>query len=107
MKKVSLSERFAYIFDNTLSKGPLSLISWLAVLTAAMILIVALTVQVFRADPQMPFMAVLWTMLLQALAPNPVDANAYPLGFLAAMLVITLGGIFMVSVFIGILTTSI
>ncbi len=107
MKKISLSERFAYIFDNTLSKGPLSLISWLAALTAVMILIVALAVQILHADPQMPFAAVLWTMLLQALAPNPVDANAYPLGFLAAILVITLGGVFMVSVFIGILTTSI
>ena len=107
MRKVSFSERFAYIFDNALSKGPLGLISWLAVLTAALILIVALAVQLFHADPQMSFPAVVWTMLLQALAPNPVDVNAGPLGFLAAMLVITLGGIFMVSIFIGILTTSI
>ena len=107
MKKVSFTERFAYIFDNTLSKGPLSLISWLAGLSAVMILIVAFIVQLLHAAPEMPFPAVLWTMLLQALAPNPVDVNAGPLGFLAAMLVITLGGIFMVSVFIGILTTSI
>ena len=107
MKRVSFTERFAYIFDNMLSKGPLSLISWLAGLSAALILIVALFVQIFHADPQMPFPAVLWTMLLQALAPNPVDVNAGPLGFLAAMLVITLAGIFMVSIFIGILTTSI
>jgi voltage-gated potassium channel Kch len=107
MRKVSLSERFAYIFDNMLSNGPLSLISWLAGLSALIILGVAVCVQIFHAAPQMPFPAVLWTMLLQALAPNPVDVNAGPFGFLAAMLVITLAGIFMVSIFIGILTTSI
>ncbi len=107
MKKVSLSERFAYIFDNMLSNGPLSLISWLAGLSALIIVGVAIFVQIFHAAPEMPFPAVLWTMLLQALAPNPVDVNAGPFGFLMAMLVITLAGIFMVSIFIGILTTSI
>jgi len=107
MKKITFTERFAYLFDNMLSKGPLSLISWLAGLSAATIIIVALIVQIFHAAPAMPFPAVVWTMLLQALAPNPVDVNAGPVGFLAAMLVITLAGIFMVSIFIGILTTSI
>jgi ion channel POLLUX/CASTOR len=107
LKKASISERFAYIFDNMLSNGPLSLISWLAALSAVIILVVALFVQIFHADPELSFPAVVWTMLLQALAPNPVDVKAGPVGFLAAMLVITLAGIFMVSIFIGILTTSI
>ena len=79
MQKISLTERFAYIFDNMLSKGPLSLISWLALLSAGIILIVALVVQIFHASPEMPFPAILWTMLLQDLAPNPVDVNAEPL----------------------------
>jgi Trk K+ transport system NAD-binding subunit len=107
MKKTPLSDRLRYIFDNTLSRGPIGLISWLAVATGVLVLLLALTVQMVHVVPDMSFPAIVWTMLLQALAPNPVDVKAGPVGFLIAMLLITLIGLFMVSIFIGILTTAI
>lgn len=79
---------------------------WLAAATLLMVLGVSLFVQIARIDPQLNLPAIFWTMLLQALAPNPVDVNAGPWRFLLAMLVITLGGIFMVSILIGIVTSS-
>ncbi|MDP3046746.1 MAG: hypothetical protein Q8O07_04645 [Chloroflexota bacterium] len=47
-------------------------------------------------------MDTLWTILLQALAPNPVDVAAGSPLFLAFMFVVTLGGIFLVSMFAGV-----
>ena len=105
-QKISISSRIKYLFDKTLSKGPLSLGLWLALATFLMVLVVSLIVHIARMDPELGLPAIFWTMLLQALAPNPVDVNAGPWRFLMAMLVITLGGIFMVSIFIGIVTSS-
>ena len=33
MSKVSFTDRLRYAFDNTMSKGPIALIGWLAVLS--------------------------------------------------------------------------
>jgi voltage-gated potassium channel Kch len=104
--KVSLSSRIKYEFDKRVSKGPLTLGIWLAFATLLLVLFISLIVYISRIDPALGLPAIFWTMLLQALAPNPVDVNAGPWRFLLAMLVITLGGIFMVSIFIGIVTSS-
>ena len=105
--RTSLSNRIIYAFDKMIAKGPQVLMVWVIILTLAIVLLLALVVQLAELDPEMSLPAVIWTILLQALAPNPVDASAGPVGFLAVMLVITLVGIFMVSIFIGIITTSI
>jgi voltage-gated potassium channel Kch len=105
-QKISISSRIKYSFDKTLSKGPLSMGLWLALATFLLVLVVSLVVYITRIDPALGLPAIFWTMLLQALAPNPVDVNAGPWRFLMAMLVITLGGIFMVSIFIGVVTSS-
>jgi voltage-gated potassium channel Kch len=104
--KTSLSNRFKYAFDKTLSKGPLALSLWLALATLLMVLTVSLFSEIARLNPKLDLPSIFWTMLLQALAPNPVDVSAGPWRFLLAMLFITLGGIFMVSIFIGIITSS-
>jgi voltage-gated potassium channel Kch len=104
--KISLSSRVKYEFDKMISKGPFTLGIWLAFATLFMVLFVSLVVHISRIDPALGLPAIFWTMLLQALAPNPVDVNAGPWRFLLAMLVITLGGIFMVSIFIGIVTSG-
>jgi voltage-gated potassium channel Kch len=107
MKRPSFAARLRYAFDNTVSKGPMSLIGWLALASAGLILLATLAVVAANIVPAMSPLAVLWTFLLQALAPNPVEVSAGPWPFLLAMLFITLGSIFMVSILIGILTTSI
>jgi ion channel POLLUX/CASTOR len=107
MTRPSLGSRIRYAFDNTISRGPLSLLGWLGLVATALVVITSLVVVVLHAAPDLSAPAVIWTMLLQALAPNPVDVGAGPLPFLIAMLFITLTGLFGVSVFIGLLTTSI
>ncbi len=107
MKKVTLADRLRYEFDNTLSRGPTGLILWLAVITAALIggtsAFILLTAD--DADKNVPL--TLWTLLFQTLTPNAIDFNAGSASYLAAMLFMTFGSLFLVSIFIGILTNAI
>lgn len=84
----------------------MSLGVWVALASIVLILTLSTLVHITQVDGDMGFLTVFWTMLLQALAPNPVDVNLGPWQFLLVMLLITLMGIFMVSIFIGIITTS-
>jgi ion channel POLLUX/CASTOR len=103
----AIRNRLRYEFDKNISKGPLVLGAWVALASLAIILLLTVGVYLAHFYTNMGFMEIFWTMLLQALAPNPVDVNAGPWPFLLAMLLITLLGLFMVSVFIGIISTSI
>ncbi len=60
-----------------------------------------------RLNPDLSLPVIFWDMLLQALAPNPVPPEMGPWPFLLVMLLITLVGLLMVSVFIGIINNII
>ncbi len=113
MKKVTLAHRLRYQFDNTMSRGTVALIGWLSALSAAMILAVALLVGAAGLAPAQEdgkpvgFVSVIWMTLMRAMDAGTVagDSGSWP--FLLAMLVITLGGIFVVSTLIGVLTSGI
>jgi voltage-gated potassium channel Kch len=106
MRQFSWRQRLHYGFDNTLSRGPIALVGWLALVSFIFVLALAILATLAAANPEYTFMDTLWTILLQALAPNPVDVAAGPPLFLAFMFVVTLGGIFLVSLFIGVLTND-
>ncbi len=105
MKKARWIDRLRYAFDNTLSAGPLALIGWLALASTLLILLTSLGVRI-TSGGEMRFLVIFWDVLFQALTPNPVAPEG-PLSFLLAMLLITLGSLFMVSILIGVLTTGI
>ncbi len=104
--RVSFVNRLKYEFDKTISRGPLALGAWVALVSAIILLVLSLGLHFSGLDPNMGLKEILWTMLMQALAPNPVPFSG-PATFLAAMLLITLLGLFMVSIFIGIIATAI
>ena len=106
-KRSTIYNRLRYWFDRTISRGTLALSYWLALISMLVIVLLSAFIHFSGLYPDMSLPAIFWTMLLQALAPNPVDVNAGPWPFLLAMLVITLLGLFMVSIFIGIITNSI
>ena len=108
MKKVSWVDRIRYAFDNTVSRGPIGLVAWLALITAVLVLGTSIFVTLVgpdAADKNLP--AILWDILYQTLTPNPVDPLAGSPVFLGAMFFATLGSLFLVSIFIGILTNAI
>ena len=108
MKKPRLVDRLRYAFDNSLSRGPIALVVWLGLASAALVLLATLVVWLARQGPPgEPFANVLWDILYQALTPNPVDPKLGPTFFLVTMLVVTLGSLLLVSILIGLMSASI
>jgi voltage-gated potassium channel Kch len=107
MPKSKWKQHLSYWFDNQLAKGPMVLIGWLGLLTFLFVLLSTVIALLFGVQPaQSGVKEVFWDFLFQALTPNPFDVTAPGL-FLVIMLFITLLSLFMVSILIGILTTSI
>jgi hypothetical protein len=105
--KPSWRERFRYWFDNSFAGGPLVLIGWLALTTAILVILATGIVILVHGRPEgQQDWQVFWNIMSQALTPNPVDAGN-PWSYLLVMLVVTLGSLFMVSILIGALTSSI
>jgi ion channel POLLUX/CASTOR len=102
-------QRLRYRFDATMSRGPVALVAWLALLTLALVGAGALLVLAFGLVPddgRQSFVGQLFSALMHAMDPGTVagDDGGWP--FLVAMLAITLGGLFIVSALIGVIATA-
>lgn len=108
MRKATVSERLRYLFDNLMSKGPIALIVWLFVLSTAMILTISgLVVATGLAPNNEGFTEMAWMSLMRTLDAGTMGGDTGNWGFLLAMFGVTLGGVFTVSMLIGILTSGI
>lgn len=107
MKKGAWLDRLRYVFDSTLSRGPIALVGWLGFASATLIILATLIVWGIAGSEQLSLPVIFWDILFQSLTPNPVDPGAGPWVFLLAMLIVTLGSLFMVSILVGVLTTGI
>ncbi len=113
MRRVSFSDRLRYRFDNTMSRGAVALIGWLFALSVLLVLVVSLVVVLTGIAPAaedgqpLSFMQVAWMSLMRTLDPGTMGGDTGSWAFLAAMFGVTLGGIFIVSTLIGVLTSGI
>ncbi|HST39598.1 MAG TPA: hypothetical protein VLK58_08820, partial [Conexibacter sp.] len=102
-------QRLRYRFDATMSRGPVALVGWLALLTLALIGAGAVVVLVFGLVPdegRKSFVGQLFSTLMHAMDPGTVAGDGGSWQFLVAMLVVTLGGLFIVSALIGVIATA-
>jgi voltage-gated potassium channel Kch len=111
MNKVKFSQKLRYQFDNTMSRGPAALILWLAILTGFMIVITSLFVILFSIFPEgedsaMSVAETLWQTLMRAMDSGTVAGDT-GWGFRFMMFLVTLGGIFILSTLIGIISSGI
>jgi voltage-gated potassium channel Kch len=106
MKKVSWIDRLRYGFDNTLSRGPVGLIGWLALLSLILVLISAVTLWKLGGS-RSSLLDQVWRAMMQTLDPSGIDRAEGNWSFLLIMLLVTFGGIFITSTLIGILTAGI
>lgn len=110
MKPVTFSDRLKYQFDNMMSKGPIALIFWLFAISLVIILVISgvVTALGITQEDGSPsnFGEAMWMSLMRTFDAGTMGADTGT-GFRAAMLVVTLGGIFVVSMLIGVLTTGI
>ncbi len=109
MKTITFWDKVRYRFDNTMSKGAIALIGWLGLLTLILILMTAASLLVIQATSpdgvQYTFGEALWQSLMRALDSGAVggDVGWGRLIFLG----MTVGGIFILSILIGVITSGI
>jgi ion channel POLLUX/CASTOR len=102
----SFFDRARYFFDNTMSRGPIALIGWLALLSAVVILLVAVFVWMVGIAAEATLGDQVWAYLMHALGDyDPMSGASW--SFRLSTLVVTLTGIFVMSTLIGVLTAGI
>lgn len=134
MRSTTLKQRLHYHFDNSLAGGTPSLIAWLAVITAVMVLFATTVLVVMRwspadgeADPAVAqeatepvpaepaggfsFLEGTWQSLMRSMdagtvAGDPAEDNGEGWAYRIWGLAVTFGGIFILSSLIGILTSG-
>lgn len=110
MYNASLRDRLRYAFDNVMSRGTIALIGLLAALSALIVLIVAVFVTAAGITPdggeQFSFVEAAWQSLMRALDSGAVGGDT-GWALRLTMLLVTFGGIFILSTLIGVLTSGI
>ena len=112
MTKASFKEKLRYNFDNTLSNGPIAIISWLALVTFLLVIIAGFILFIFglSANPieNEPFDLVegIWQSLMRVLDAGTVTGDE-GWAFRLFMLLITIAGLFIFSSLIGSISSGI
>ena len=107
--KATRVQRFRYRMDTAFSRGPMAVIVWLASMTAAIIVLAALILAMFRVrvnDADVGFIEAFWQSLLRVIDPGTMGGdNGWALRIVA--LLVTVSGIFLASALIGIIAAAI
>jgi voltage-gated potassium channel Kch len=111
MRKTTFLDRLRYGFDNYMSRGTIALIAGLGLLTLAIIVVAGLTITVMDAhqDDQsgsLSFFEGAWEALMRTLDAGTMGGDTGR-RFRAIMFLVTLGGVFIVSSLIGVLTSGV
>ncbi|MEU8271023.1 potassium transporter TrkA [Sphaerisporangium sp. NPDC049002] len=107
---MKLRDRLRYWFDGTMDRGTPALIGWLGLASVVLIaMVTALVVTLVPAEDPVKdggWLGVTWMSLMRAIDPGTLGGDAGSPLFLALMLLVTIGGIFIVSSLIGVLTAG-
>ena len=112
MQTPTFKERFRYYFENTMSSGQGGVIKWLAICSLAMVVILGAAILIFNIsdDPEstegLGFFEGVWQSLMATLDSGTMGGDA-GMGFRAVRFVATLGGIFLISILIGTISSGI
>lgn len=104
MRKVTSKDKFRYFFDNTMSRGPVAMIAWLALISLTMVALAAIAVAVLGINDA-GFVEEFWQGGMHALDAGTL-AGDEGWALRIVMLLVTVGGIFIVSTLIGILSSG-
>ena len=105
--KSSFKQKFQYWFDNMMSRGLAAQIALLAAFSLAIIFTVSLFVKLIGAAPERNFLEVAWISLMRTLDAGTMGGDTGPWTYLLSMLAVTLGGVFVVSALIGVLSAGV
>ena len=106
----TLGARLRYEFDKTMAAGPIALIGWLAVVSLLIIIIAGALLAVTGITPEggspLSFIEAFWESLMRTLNSGTMGGDV-GWAFRIVMLMVTLGGIFIVSALIGVLSAGV
>jgi voltage-gated potassium channel Kch len=106
MSQPTFAERFRYEFDNVLAKGTGALIVVLAVLTLVIMAVATIVAAIFRLSPDVDAGHMMWMLLMRIMDAGAVGGDSGSWSYLFLMLAVTLGGIFVFSALIGVLSAG-
>ena len=105
MKKVSFRERLRYAFDNFMGKGTVALIGMLFLITAIVVIITGVLSCIGNSDASTGNQ--IWMSLMHALdAGTLAGDDTSNIGFVILMTIVTICGIFVTSILIGIISSA-
>ena len=107
MKKHTWREKFQYHFDNIMSRGTISLIGILFAITALVVVITGILAGVMDKESGMNVGKSVWMSLMHAIDAGTLAGDRGNWQFLVLMTVVTICGLFITSMLIGILNTGI
>ncbi len=107
----TVAQRLRYAFDNTMARGTPALVGWLAAVTGILIAIFTAIVLLGNLAPgnekhRPGVVGQAFKSLLHALDPGTIAGDNGHWPFLVVMLLVTLGGLFVVSALIGVIATG-
>ncbi|MCX6297187.1 MAG: hypothetical protein NTX97_14240, partial [Bacteroidetes bacterium] len=110
MEKISFKQKLRYKFDNTMSKGTPALIFWLGISSLIVVLISGLVLYSFKisgeGEEPLSFIEGAWRSLMRTMDAGTVGGdNGWTYRLIG--LVVTIGGIFIFSALIGVLSNGI
>ncbi len=113
MQQHTLREKIRYYFENTMSAGPIGVIKWLGIVSAAAVLLLGLVILIFGissstddgAEP-LGFIEGTWKSLMATLDPGTMGGDD-GWEFRIVRLLATLVGIFVISILIATISSGI
>jgi voltage-gated potassium channel Kch len=111
MNRPSRKARFRYAFDNYMSKGTGALILGLFAITALVVIVIAVVVEITgslndSATQGIDFIDLVWLTMLRTLDPGTMGSDAGTVVFVFGMLSATVGGIILVATLISIINSG-
>ena len=100
-------KRIKFYIDTMLGSGSNGLLTWLAVVSFAFVFVVSVLTWLVGMGDHDNFGDLLWDFTMRALMPESIDAGAGSFGYLLTLLLLTLFGIFVLSILISFLSTII
>ena len=107
--RFTLNQRLRYRFDNALTRGITLILVWLGLIVLAVILVVAFVVWIWNIGPgdrSVPYTESAWLALTRTLDPGTFGADEGG-RFRVLMLIVTLAGLFVLAVVIGLVSNAI
>lgn len=103
MKNPSWKDKLQYWFDNLMSKGSLSLIGLLAVITGIVIAIAGCIVALLPDAEGAGVLSSIWFSLMHAIDAGTIAGDSGSFLFMLIMAIVTLCGLFITSMLIGVI----